>query len=215
MSDQFWSTITGRTESAHRASSSPVIAQGIKPARHADTARQYPSLCNFTGSSVVPDAGCVAADVSAGQSSAPARLEVSIILFFMADGPSHIEMYDMKTDQFAEIHGPFAPTRNQPARPECLRPEASSCRHRRQAFGDSINHPRPVGSRRRGGSKDGQIVGSTTSDGGERHDRPLKPADLLATMYKSIDIDRSAAVINPQNRPIPILPEGDPISELI
>lgn len=57
----------------------------------------------------MPDAGSVAADVSAGQSSAPARLEVSIILFFMADGPSQIDMYDMKPDQFAEIHGPFAP----------------------------------------------------------------------------------------------------------
>ncbi len=66
-----------------------------------------------------------------------------------------------------------------------------------------------------GGLKDGQIVGSTTTNGGEPHDRPLKPADLLATMYHAIGIDRSATVIDRQNRPIPILPEGEPIRELI
>jgi len=72
---------------------------------------------------------------------------------------------------------------------------------------------RPVLS---GGSlKDRQIVGSTTSDGGEPRDRPPKPADLLATMYHSNGIDRSATVINRQNRPFPILQEGDPIRELI
>ncbi|MFT5328651.1 MAG: arylsulfatase A-like enzyme, partial [Planctomycetaceae bacterium] len=66
-----------------------------------------------------------------------------------------------------------------------------------------------------GGLKDGQIVGSTTSNGGEPHDRPLKPADLLATMYHAIGIDQSATVIDRQNRPIPILPEGEPIRELV
>jgi hypothetical protein len=66
-----------------------------------------------------------------------------------------------------------------------------------------------------GGLKAGQVVGSTTSNGGEPHDRPLKPADLLATMYHAIGIDPAATVIDRQNRPIPILPEGEPIRELI
>lgn len=66
-----------------------------------------------------------------------------------------------------------------------------------------------------GGMKDGQIVGSTTSNGGEPHARPLKPADLLATMYHAIGIDRSATVTDRQNRPIPILPDGEPIRELV
>jgi len=43
------------------------------------------------------------------QSVAPTQKDVSIILFFMAGGPSHIDMYDMKPDQPAEIRGPFAP----------------------------------------------------------------------------------------------------------
>lgn len=66
-----------------------------------------------------------------------------------------------------------------------------------------------------GGVKDGQIVGSTTSNGGEPLDRPLKPADLLATMYHAIGIEPSAMVTDRQNRPIPILPEGEPIRELV
>jgi hypothetical protein len=66
-----------------------------------------------------------------------------------------------------------------------------------------------------GGLKDGQIVGSTTSNGGEPHNRPLRPADLLATMYHAIGIDHAATVPDRQNRPIPILPAGEPIRELI
>ncbi|MDA1165171.1 MAG: DUF1501 domain-containing protein, partial [Planctomycetota bacterium] len=43
------------------------------------------------------------------QSSDPVRKDVSIILFFMAGGPSHVDMYDMKPDQPAEVRGPFSP----------------------------------------------------------------------------------------------------------
>jgi len=66
-----------------------------------------------------------------------------------------------------------------------------------------------------GGIKSGQIVGSTTSNGGEPHDRPLRPGDLLATMYHAIGIDPRATVIDRQNRPIPILSDGEPIRELV
>ena len=66
-----------------------------------------------------------------------------------------------------------------------------------------------------GGIKAGQIVGSTTPNGGEPHERPLRPGDLLATMYHAIGIDPRATVIDRQNRPIPILPEGEPIRELV
>ncbi len=50
-----------------------------------------------------------------------------------------------------------------------------------------------------GGIKSGQIVGSTTPNGGEPHDRPLRPGDLLATMYHAIGIDPRATVIDRQN----------------
>ena len=66
-----------------------------------------------------------------------------------------------------------------------------------------------------GGLRSGQIVGSTTSNGGEPHDRPLKPEDLLATIYHSLGIDHQMTVPDRQNRPIPILNGGEPIRELV
>ncbi|REJ92527.1 MAG: DUF1501 domain-containing protein [Planctomycetota bacterium] len=66
-----------------------------------------------------------------------------------------------------------------------------------------------------GGLKCGQVIGSTTSNGGEPHDRPLRPGDLLATMYHALGIDHTATVPDLQNRPIPILEDGEPIQELV
>lgn len=66
-----------------------------------------------------------------------------------------------------------------------------------------------------GGIKGGQIVGSTTADGGEPNDRPLKPGDLLATIYHTLGIDHHLTLTDRQARPIPILPEGEPIRELV
>lgn len=65
------------------------------------------------------------------------------------------------------------------------------------------------------GLRGGQVVGSTTPDGGLPHDRPLAPGDLLATIYHAIGVDPQTTVPDLQHRPIPILPEGRPIRELI
>ena len=66
-----------------------------------------------------------------------------------------------------------------------------------------------------GGIKPGQIVGSTTKNGGEPSDRALGPGDLLATIYHAMGIDHRQPIIDRQNRPIPILPDGEPIRELL
>lgn len=66
-----------------------------------------------------------------------------------------------------------------------------------------------------GGLRAGQIVGSTTADGAKPHDRPLSPGDLLATMYHVLGIDARRTLPDRQNRPIPLVPEGSPIRELI
>ncbi|MEY4181267.1 MAG: hypothetical protein RLY70_4842 [Planctomycetota bacterium] len=66
-----------------------------------------------------------------------------------------------------------------------------------------------------GGLRTGQIVGSTTRDGGKPHDRPLGPGDLLATMYHVLGIDAHRTLPDRQNRPIPLVPAGEPIRELI
>ena len=67
-----------------------------------------------------------------------------------------------------------------------------------------------------GGSlKMGQVVGSTTEKGEKPKDRPLHPNDVLATVYKHLGIDHTKAFTNPAGRPVPILPHGEPISELV
>ena len=66
-----------------------------------------------------------------------------------------------------------------------------------------------------GGLKVGQIVGSTTAKGEVPKDRPLTPGDLWATVYRHLGIDPEWTFPDHAGRPIPILPEGQPISELI
>lgn len=66
-----------------------------------------------------------------------------------------------------------------------------------------------------GGLRSGQIVGATTADGAEPHDRPLRPADLLATIYHSLGIDHEQFLRDAQNRPVRVLDGGEPIRELI
>ena len=61
----------------------------------------------------------------------------------------------------------------------------------------------------------GQVIGSTNSRGERPQDRPLHPNDVLATMYRHLGIDHHRAFVNPQGRPIPLLPHGDPIADLL
>jgi hypothetical protein len=66
-----------------------------------------------------------------------------------------------------------------------------------------------------GGIRSGQVVGSTTADGGAPQDRPLGPGDLAATMYRALGIDHDKFIYDGLNRPHKILSEGSPIGELI
>ena len=67
-----------------------------------------------------------------------------------------------------------------------------------------------------GGMRTGQVVGSTDAKGERPKDRPLSPNDLWATMFKHLGIDYSAtAFLDHRGRPMPILPDGEPITELL
>ncbi|HEX4070798.1 MAG TPA: DUF1501 domain-containing protein, partial [Planctomycetaceae bacterium] len=66
-----------------------------------------------------------------------------------------------------------------------------------------------------GGLRMGQAVGATNRRGDEVILRPLKPTDLLATLYEYFGINRDTAFTSSAGRPTRILPDGDPISELI
>jgi uncharacterized protein (DUF1501 family) len=67
-----------------------------------------------------------------------------------------------------------------------------------------------------GGLRMGQVVGSTNSKGEHPKDRPLTPMDLWATMFRHLGIDwLGTSFLDFSGRPLPILPSGTPISELV
>jgi hypothetical protein len=65
-----------------------------------------------------------------------------------------------------------------------------------------------------GGIKGGQVVGQTTSKAEYPVERPLKPGDVLATIYRVMGIDPSMTFNDHAGRPVAILDEGKPIAEL-
>lgn len=65
-----------------------------------------------------------------------------------------------------------------------------------------------------GGIRGGQIIGATDTLGGAPVSRPLGPGDLLASIYRVLGIDHASTVRDRQNRPVPILESGQPITEL-
>ncbi len=66
-----------------------------------------------------------------------------------------------------------------------------------------------------GGMKVGQVVGSTNDKGERPRDRKLHPNDVWATVYRNLGVDPQQTFINNAGRPVPILPHGKPIVELL
>ena len=66
-----------------------------------------------------------------------------------------------------------------------------------------------------GGMETGQVIGSTTSKGERPKDRKLDPNDLLATVYRFLGIDYRKMVPDRAGRPVPLIPHGEPIRELL
>jgi len=66
-----------------------------------------------------------------------------------------------------------------------------------------------------GGLRVGQVIGTSNSNGEEPSDRPVRPTDVLATIYRHLGIDLASHTVNNAGRPIPILPDGEPIHEVI
>jgi hypothetical protein len=60
----------------------------------------------------------------------------------------------------------------------------------------------------------GQVIGSSDAKGALPLDRPLGPADLLATMYRFLGISTDISATDFSGRPIPLLPSGEPIREM-
>jgi hypothetical protein len=66
-----------------------------------------------------------------------------------------------------------------------------------------------------GGLKMGQVVGSTTSRAERPKDRPYKVPSLLATLYQAIGIDPAMTFNNGSGRPMYVLDERQPVTELL
>lgn len=66
-----------------------------------------------------------------------------------------------------------------------------------------------------GGLQMGKVIGSTNSKGEEPLDNPLTPNDLWATVYRHLGIDPEMSFNDHSGRPLPILPDGKPIADLI
>ena len=65
-----------------------------------------------------------------------------------------------------------------------------------------------------GGFRMGQVIGASNERGEEPKDRPIKPQDVLATMYRHLGIDPRTTFPDHTGRPIQLLSEGEFIGEL-
>lgn len=65
-----------------------------------------------------------------------------------------------------------------------------------------------------GGMPGGRVVGATSRKGDEIVERPVRPADVLATWYHFLGIPLDTHFTDYGGRPTPILPHGEPILEL-
>lgn len=66
-----------------------------------------------------------------------------------------------------------------------------------------------------GGLKMGQAIGSTNARGEHPKDRPYRVSQVLSTIYQTMGIDPSMTFNNGSGRPMYILDDRDPVTELI
>jgi len=66
-----------------------------------------------------------------------------------------------------------------------------------------------------GGLKGGEVVGASNPRGERPAERPILPADILATLYRVMDVDLTTQFHDRSGRPIPINNNGQVIHELI
>lgn len=65
-----------------------------------------------------------------------------------------------------------------------------------------------------GGIRGGQVIGSSNSRGEVPKDRPLKPQDLIVSLYRKLGIDPETTFLNNSGRPVTIGGTGTAIEEL-
>jgi hypothetical protein len=66
-----------------------------------------------------------------------------------------------------------------------------------------------------GGLKTGQVIGSTGRKGEAPTTQPIRPEDVIRTVYAVLGIDPLHAFVNDAGRPMPVLNQGRPIADLL
>ena len=64
------------------------------------------------------------------------------------------------------------------------------------------------------GIQPGQVIGATDDKGEYVTDRPVRPAEVAATIYHALGVDYHAELQTPSGRPVRILTDATPIHEL-
>ena len=65
-----------------------------------------------------------------------------------------------------------------------------------------------------GGVKGGQVIGSSTEDGSQVKDRPVKVEDLFSSVCYALDVDTEKEHNSPLGRPLKIVSGGETVMEL-
>src|SRR5581483_12331225 len=66
-----------------------------------------------------------------------------------------------------------------------------------------------------GGLKMGQAIGTTNARAEYPKDRPYRVPNLLSTLYQAIGIDAGMTFANGSGRPMYVLDDRDPVTELL
>lgn len=64
------------------------------------------------------------------------------------------------------------------------------------------------------GVRGGQVIGRTDERGEYTVERAIRPPEVAATLYHALGINYEKFLLTPQNRPVAILPECEPVREL-
>jgi hypothetical protein len=62
-----------------------------------------------------------------------------------------------------------------------------------------------------GGARGGQVIGATDRHAAEPRGRSFGPGDVAATVYAALGVGRDTLLRDSQGRPLPVLPQGEPI----
>jgi len=62
--------------------------------------------------------------------------------------------------------------------------------------------------------KTGKVIGATDSQGARASSRAYTPANIMANLYRHLGIDPAATLPDRSARPIPLLDDPEPVTEL-